>query len=90
MKKLRIIKPKIRNKLLFGFIFVSLLVGIVSYVSINNVRDIRHSYDNISTNTLPLIKYLGEMKFESLRLVSSSSEYGYIQTERQIYLKILL
>ena len=83
VKILRIINTKIRYKLIFGFVFVSLLTGIVSYFGISTIHDIEHGYGEISTKSLPLLHNLEEMKFACLRLVSSASEYGYIQAERE-------
>lgn len=80
MKILRIINSKIRNKLIFGFVFVSLFVSVVSYIGFSTIRHIESSYAHISTSQ-PLVQTLEDMKFACLRLISSASEYAYIQSE---------
>ena len=80
MKILRILNSKIRNKLIFGFVFISLFEGIVGYIAFSTIRDIQSGYGRISTKSLPLIQHLEEMKFACLRLISSVSEFAYIQT----------
>jgi len=81
MKILSIINSKIRYKLIFGFVFISLFVGIVSYIGFSTIRNIESGYGLISTKSMPLIQHLEDMKFACLRLISSASEYAYIQAE---------
>ena len=58
MKILRIINSKIRYKLIIGFVFVSLFVGVVSFISLNTIKDIGEGYNLISTESMPLLKEL--------------------------------
>ena len=81
MKILKIINSKVRNKLIFGFVFISLFVGVVSYIGLSTIRNIEKDYYLISTKSIPLIQYLEDMKFACVRLVSSASEYAYMQSE---------
>ena len=81
MKILRIINSKIRYKLIIGFVFVSLFVGVVSFISLNTIKDIGEGYNLISTESMPLLKELNEMKFNCLRLISSASEFAFILAE---------
>lgn len=81
MKILRIIFSKIIYKLLAGFAFVSLFVGIISFISLRTIKNIRDGYEQVSTKSLPIVLQLEEMRFNCLRLISSASEFAYIQAE---------
>ncbi len=80
MKIYKIINSKIRYKLIFGFVFISLFVGVVSYIGFSTIRHIESRYAHISISR-PLVQSLENMKFACLRLISSASEYAYIQAE---------
>ena len=88
LKIFKIINSKIRNKLIFGFIFISLFVSVVSYICFNTIWQIEKDYDHISTSSIPIIQHLEDMKFASLQLTSSASEFAYIQTESKEKLEI--
>ncbi|MBE0647425.1 MAG: GAF domain-containing protein [Bacteroidales bacterium] len=83
MKLIRIINSRIRYKLIVGFVFVSLFVGVVSYISLRTIREIGKDYEQISDKSLPLLQYLEDMKFNCLRLISSTSEFGYFVAENR-------
>ena len=80
MKIFRIINSKIRYKLIIGFIFISLFGGVVGYIGFSTIRHIENDYELISKSR-PLVQSLEDMRFACLRLISSASEYAYIQTE---------
>ncbi len=88
LKILKIINSKIRNKLIFGFIFISLFVSVVSYICFNTIRQIENDYNHISTRSIPIIQHLEDMKFASLQLTYSASEFAYIQTESKEKLEV--
>jgi PAS domain S-box-containing protein len=81
MKILGIIKTRIRYKIIFGFVFISLLVGIVSYISLRTIWDIENGYGSIAAKSLPLTRHLDEMKFNCIQLISSTTEYAYLLVE---------
>lgn len=81
MNLLRFIRTKILYKLIVGFIFVSFFVGVVSYISLTTISDISVGYNLISETSMPLIQQLEGMKFSCLRLVSSTTEFGFIRAE---------
>ncbi|MBI5324454.1 MAG: PAS domain S-box protein [Ignavibacteriae bacterium] len=81
MNIFKFIKSRILYKLIIRFVFVSLFVGVVSYLGLNTINEIEKSYGLISTKSLPLIQHLKDMKFACLRLVSSATEYAYLRTE---------
>ncbi|MCK9211234.1 MAG: HAMP domain-containing histidine kinase [Ignavibacteriaceae bacterium] len=80
MKIFKILNSKIRYKLTVGFVFISLFVGVVSYIGFSTIRHIEKDYNLVSTSR-PLVHSLEDMKFACLRLISSASEYAYIQVE---------
>ncbi|MFA6980013.1 MAG: HAMP domain-containing sensor histidine kinase [Ignavibacteriaceae bacterium] len=81
MKLLNFIRSKILYKLIVGFVFVSFFVGVVSYISLTTISGISYNYNQITEISMPLINQLEEMKFSCLRLVSSATEFGFIQAE---------
>lgn len=81
MKLLNFIRSKILYKLILGFVLISFFVGAVSYVSLKTISDISNKYHQISETSMPLIGQLEKMKFACLRMVSSTTELGYIHTE---------
>ena len=88
MNLLEIINSKIRNKLIFGFVFISLFVGLVSYIGLSTIWHIEGDYKLISTKSIPILQHLEDMKFACVRLISSTSEFAYIQTESQNKLEL--
>ena len=76
-----IIKTRILYKLIFGFVFISLFVGVISYISLRTIWGIENGYGNIAEKSLPLTQHLDDMKFNCLRLISSASEYAYLMVE---------
>jgi len=81
MKLLNFIRSKILYKLIVGFVFISFFVGAVSYISLTTISNISTKQNLISNTSMPLIQQLEEMKFSCLRLVSSATEFGFIQAE---------
>src|SRR5674476_493779 len=77
----RIIKTRILYKLIFGFVFIALFVGVISYISLRTIWGIENGYGNIAEKSLPLTQHLDDMKFNCLRLISSASEYAYLMVE---------
>ncbi|MCF8356963.1 MAG: HAMP domain-containing protein [Melioribacteraceae bacterium] len=80
MNILRIINSSIRYKLIFGFVFISLFVLVVGFIGIRTIGELDKSYETISTKSVPLIHYLDDMTFACLRLISSTTEYAFIQS----------
>jgi len=81
LKTLKNRKFKIRDKIIAGFIFISLFVWVESFISANILKHVNIEYEHISNKHIPLVLQLTEMKFACLRLISSASEFAYIQTE---------
>lgn len=81
MKLLKVIISSIHNKLIIGFVVISLFVWIVSFISLRAMRHIDSDYRQLSEKSLPLVRNLEDMRFNCLRLVSSASEFAYLQTE---------
>jgi|GEM_PF-3470117 len=81
MKFFGAIKRRILYKLILGFVSVSLFVGVVSYISLTTIADISRAYNLIAETSMPLIQLVEQMKVACLRLVSSTSEYGFIVAE---------
>lgn len=79
MKILHVLNSKIRNKLIFSFVFISVLVGTVGLIGLSTISKIQSSYELISSKSLPSIQHLEHMKFACVRLVSSTSEYVFMQ-----------
>lgn len=70
-----------RNKLIFGFVFISLFVLLNSYISFRTLIKVENSFVQISTKFLPLVQNLENMRYNGLRLIASSSEIGYLISE---------
>lgn len=81
MNIFRIIRSKSQYKVIFGFVFVSLFVFVISHISLRTIHEIDDGYRHISIKSTPLLHYLEEMKFSCIRLVSSASEFGYLVAE---------
>lgn len=71
---------KIRYRLTAAFVVISFLMGINSLISLNTYKRISKSYDKVDTQTLPQIKYLDEMQYQCVRLISSTTELAYIMS----------
>jgi hypothetical protein len=65
---------KIFYQLTFGFLLVSLLVGVVAYFGITTTESIGNAYNPVGVDIIPTINALEDLKFEGLRIVSSTHE----------------
>jgi PAS domain S-box-containing protein len=69
---------KIGYKLVVGYVTIALFTGIVGYFSSRQMVLINRQFDNVSTQTLPHIKIIEDMKKGVLRIVASTNEYAFL------------
>ncbi|MFQ5354397.1 MAG: EAL domain-containing protein, partial [Thermodesulfobacteriota bacterium] len=72
----------ITKKLLLGLIAVAMIIGLMAYVVVDVSRDSHRSFERIARETLPLMEALADVKVAGLRIVASTSEYGFIKAEQ--------
>ena len=73
----------IRQKLILAFMSVAFFVGIVGFVGVDVSNKTHTSFKQISQETIPLIAALNDLNVAGLRIVSSTSEYGFITAEKK-------
>jgi PAS domain S-box-containing protein len=81
MKLKGVVLHKISHKLLSAFVFISLLIGLICYITLRTYTRINDRHDTISTKSLPLVQHLDDMKLHGVQLISSTTELGYILAE---------
>ena len=72
----------IRHKLIGGYLIVSLLVMVVGGIGVQVTRIIDKEYAELEKEIVPLLEILEHLRFYGLRVVSSTSEYGFIKAEK--------
>jgi signal transduction histidine kinase/ActR/RegA family two-component response regulator len=73
----------IGSKLLLSFMSIAFFVGIVGFVGVNVSNNTLTSFEQIAHETIPLIEALDDLKVGGLRIVASTSEYGFIRAEKE-------
>ena len=68
-------------KLTIAFVIVASSVGVIAYWSVRTTSDIDRHYVALVDETLPVIDSLERLNFAALKIVSSISESGFLQTE---------
>ncbi len=74
----------IRNKLILGYLFVASLIIFVGYFGVKEIIVLEKEFNKVGRKTIPLIESLHKLKFTGLRIVSSTSEFGFIQAEKRV------
>jgi PAS domain S-box-containing protein len=69
---------KLLAKLSAAFLAVSLLMVIVAYFSINSTDRVNSAFDTVGEETIPVIESLKDIKFASLKIVSSTDDYVFV------------
>jgi len=75
----------IRQKLILGFLTVSLLVLLVAYFGIDATDSIHNAYAAEGEETLPVIRSLEGMKLAGIRIVASTHEFIHFQSGNETY-----
>jgi HAMP domain-containing protein len=70
----------IKLRLLLGKLFNILIVMTVGYFAVASTQQIKADYQRLSLETLPVIEALEELRFNVLRVISSTSEAGLLIT----------
>ena len=72
---------KIRTKLVLEVVVLFALVGMISFVSIMNTQQLQNSFSSISTETLPILDTLKDMRYASTQLSAITMEIVLIEDE---------
>ncbi|MBT8251580.1 MAG: MCP four helix bundle domain-containing protein, partial [Nitrosopumilus sp.] len=72
---------KIRTKLVLEVIVLFALVGMISFVSIMNTKQLQDSFSSISSETLPVLDTLKDMRYASTQLSAITMEIVLIEDE---------
>jgi two-component system sensor histidine kinase/response regulator len=72
---------KLIHKLIFSYLAIALLSGATVYFATVSNRQIDQTFVRVATENVPTIEALGEVRVSGLRIVSSTSEYGFIRAE---------
>ena len=72
---------QVRQKMILGFMFVALLGGFIGYFGFRSITIIHGEFEKLGGETIPVVKALEDLKFASLRIISSTSEYCLIKEE---------
>jgi PAS domain S-box-containing protein len=74
---------KIRQKLIIGYLAITFLVATIGYLGIVMSRAAKEGFGMAANHTIPVIKALEMLRFGGLRIVSSTSEFGFIKAEKK-------
>ena len=72
---------KIRSKLILEVAVLFILIGMISFISIMNTKQLQDTFSSISTETLPVLETLKNMRYASTQLSSVTMEIVLIEDE---------
>ncbi len=72
---------KIRTKLVLEIVVLFALVGMISFVSIMNTKQLQETFSSISSETLPVLDTLKDMRYASTQLSAITMEIVLIEDE---------
>lgn len=72
---------RIGYKLLLGYVLIAALGGVTMYLANRSYYKIEGTFDEMSSDSIPEIEALEELKLAALRIVASTSEYALIEAE---------
>lgn len=75
---------KIGQRLIAGYLAVAFLVAAIGYLGIIMTSTAKEGFGMVTNHTIPKIKALEVLKFAGLRIVSSTSEFGFIRAEKEV------
>ncbi len=74
---------KISQRLIIGYLVVAVLASIPLYFTLQAYNDINHEFERMMNDSVEKVKTLEQLKFVGLRIVSSTSEFGFIVSEQE-------
>ena len=72
---------KIKTKLLLEVFVLFLLIGTISLISIINTKQVQETFSSISTETLPVLNTLKNMRYASTQISAVTMEIILIEDE---------
>jgi len=72
---------KIKTKLLLEVFILFLLIGTISLISIINTKQVQETFSSISTETLPVLNTLKDMRYASTQISAITMEIILIEDE---------
>ncbi|MBI5638940.1 MAG: response regulator [Nitrospirae bacterium] len=74
---------KIGSKLILGYLLIALFTVFSAIWSIRSIDIVNKEFSRFSRDTLPIINALYDLRFSVIRIVSSTSGYGLIRSEKK-------
>lgn len=65
---------KIIFKLTIGFIFISILIGLLAYIGHNTIASIQNEYEMLAYETVPVFENLNYIKLAGIRIIDTTNE----------------
>ncbi|MGK5093471.1 ATP-binding protein [Deltaproteobacteria bacterium TL4] len=75
---------KISQKLTLGYVLLALFVGLMLCIVTVILQQIHRAYNEVDEEYFPVILSLENIKYSGLRIVSSTSEFGFITSEMNV------
>jgi PAS domain S-box-containing protein len=72
---------RIGYKLISGYVLIAALSGVTMYLANRSYHQIDRTFDALSSDSIPEIEALEELKIAALRIVASTSEHALIEAE---------
>jgi signal transduction histidine kinase/AmiR/NasT family two-component response regulator len=72
---------KLIYKLISGYVLIALLSGATFYFANRSYGRIHQTFDNIAGDIFPMTETLAQVRLAGLRIVASTSEFGFIKAE---------
>ena len=74
---------KIGHKLIVGFLLIAFFTVVSGYLAVRSIQSINNEFHKVAEKTVPELKLLGDLRFASLRMISSISEFALIAEEEK-------
>ncbi|MCJ8268487.1 MAG: ATP-binding protein [Psychrosphaera sp.] len=72
---------KIRSKLLSAYLLVAVSSVMVGFIGSMTTPQVKLAFDRLTTQSIPIIAAIDDIRFAGMLMVSSTSEYGFIAAE---------
>ncbi len=78
---------KIISKLTMGFLFISILIGLLAYIGYDTIISIKNEYEMLAYETMPVFENLNYIKLAGIRIIDTTNEKMSLSPDDKFRLK---
>ncbi len=70
---------RIASKLITGYICIALLIVLAGFwIGMETIQTIEKDFSRVTEETVPMVEAIEDLKFASMRIISSAHKYAFI------------